>query len=311
MNIEHCREFIELAQCLNFTDAASKLNITQPALSKHILSLEKELGSELFERSRSGVRLSEGGRLFFESASLIVNTYDQTRNTLGTLQRTQPIRVNGHLDDSDIASQLSMATVLAREHYRISVIFHRAAKREPLELLSASEVDLCIAYFTRERIESAGFCHRPFLTLPLAAIMNINNPLAKQKELRWENLRNETFLKFVSNKTGAAFEQIEENCEHHGFSPKTRLVLSLNNSDFFTTPLQGSILIWKRTQREIGFQLETGHRAVVPIVDTDSYLNASMVYKQEDEENLRDFFSAVDETKELIEKKRDRKEKHH
>ena len=42
MNIESCREFIELAQCLNFTEAAGNLNITQPALSKHMLALEKE-----------------------------------------------------------------------------------------------------------------------------------------------------------------------------------------------------------------------------------------------------------------------------
>ena len=47
MNIETCREFIELAQCLNFTKAAGNLNITQPALSKHMLALEKEFGIEL------------------------------------------------------------------------------------------------------------------------------------------------------------------------------------------------------------------------------------------------------------------------
>ncbi|MDR1185357.1 MAG: LysR family transcriptional regulator, partial [Coriobacteriales bacterium] len=166
MNIEHCREFIELAQCLNFTDAASKLNITQPALSKHILALEKEFGSELFDRSRSGVRLNEGGRLFFESASLIVNTYDQTRKTLEALRRVQPIRVSGHLDDSDISSQLSMTTVLARESYQISIIFNQNSKRDSLELLGDSEVDLCISYLTSERIENAGFCYRPFLSLP-------------------------------------------------------------------------------------------------------------------------------------------------
>ncbi|MDR1184334.1 MAG: LysR family transcriptional regulator substrate-binding protein, partial [Coriobacteriales bacterium] len=182
-------------------------------------------------------------------------------------------------------------------------------KRDSLELLGDSEVDLCISYLTSERIENAGFCYRPFLSLPLAAIMNTNNPLATRKELHWDDLRNETFLKFVSNKTSGAFEQIEENCRHHGFSPKTRLVLSLDNSEFFTTPLQGSILVWKRTQREIGFQLETGHRAAIPIVDTDSYLNAFMVYRQENEESLQDFFRAVEETKGLIDRKRDRREK--
>ncbi|MDR1713676.1 MAG: LysR family transcriptional regulator, partial [Coriobacteriales bacterium] len=44
MQIETFREFIELAQCLNFTEAAKRLNMTQPGLSKHILALEKDLG---------------------------------------------------------------------------------------------------------------------------------------------------------------------------------------------------------------------------------------------------------------------------
>jgi DNA-binding transcriptional LysR family regulator len=307
MNIEHCREFIELAQCLNFTDAANRLNITQPALSKHILALEKDLHTDLFDRSRSGVRLSEGGRLFFESAALIVSTYDRTRETLERLQKTRSIRVGGHLDDSDIASQLSMVTMLAREHYHISVIFNRTTKKEPLELLSDSEADLCIAYLTRERIETAGLCYRPFLSLPLVAIMNTDNPLARRKKLQWRNLHNETFLKFVSGKTNESFEEIEEVCERHGFSPKIRPVPSINDAEFFTTPLQGSILVWKRTQREIGFLLETGHRAAVPIAGSDSYLNAFMIYRQEDEEGLKDFFSAVDEATTLIDRKRDRK----
>ena len=38
MNIDPAEKFIELAQCLNFTEAAGNLNITQPALSKHMLA---------------------------------------------------------------------------------------------------------------------------------------------------------------------------------------------------------------------------------------------------------------------------------
>ncbi|WP_238329212.1 LysR family transcriptional regulator [Eggerthella lenta] len=86
MNIESCREFIELAQCLNFTEAAGNLNITQPALSKHMLALEKEFGIELLDRGKKGVQLTEGGRILFESAGVIVNEYDKTRNTLEQLK---------------------------------------------------------------------------------------------------------------------------------------------------------------------------------------------------------------------------------
>ena len=108
MNIESCREFIELAQCLNFTEAAGNLNITQPALSKHMLALEKEFGIELLDRGKKGVQLTEGGRILFESAGVIVNEYDKTRNTLEQLKAKRPIHVVGHMEDSDIASLASI-----------------------------------------------------------------------------------------------------------------------------------------------------------------------------------------------------------
>lgn len=59
------REFITLARCLNFTQAAEELHMTQPALSKHIAALEREFGAELFIRDRRTVQLSEAGRILF------------------------------------------------------------------------------------------------------------------------------------------------------------------------------------------------------------------------------------------------------
>ncbi|MDR3315719.1 MAG: LysR family transcriptional regulator [Coriobacteriales bacterium] len=309
MNIEVCREFITLAQCLSFTGAANKLNMTQPALSKHILALEKELGTELFDRNRSGVRLSEGGRLFFESASLIVSNYDKTRESLSQLKKTKPVRIGGHLGDSDIASQVSMITMLARENYQLPITFNRAAPKDILEQLQINEVDLCICFLTRERIEEAGFSYRPFFSLPLIAIMNANHPLAKRKKLHCDNLRNETFLKYVSGKTDDAFEQIEKICESHGFVPKTRLVPSANDIEFFTTPLQGCVLVWKHTQREIGFLLETGHRAAIPICDSDATLDAYFIYKPESEEMLESFFRVVEDSDNLLDRRHSLKEK--
>ena len=125
MNIESCREFIELAQCLNFTEAAGNLNITQPALSKHMLALEKEFGIELLDRGKKGVQLTEGGRILFESAGVIVNEYDKTRNTLEQLKAKRPIHVVGHMEDSDIASLASMTAMIARENHHANIVFDR------------------------------------------------------------------------------------------------------------------------------------------------------------------------------------------
>ncbi|HMN68788.1 MAG TPA: LysR family transcriptional regulator, partial [Bdellovibrionales bacterium] len=54
--------FSEVAKLKSFSKAAQKLNVTQSALSQRVLNLEKDLGSSLFIRDPSGIRLTELGQ---------------------------------------------------------------------------------------------------------------------------------------------------------------------------------------------------------------------------------------------------------
>ena len=53
----------------SFAGAAKELGTSQPAVSRHIANIEQQLGIRLFERSRTGVRLTEEGRRFYERAA--------------------------------------------------------------------------------------------------------------------------------------------------------------------------------------------------------------------------------------------------
>ncbi len=78
MNIEHMVEFVELAHDLNFTAAARRLHITQPALSNHIRALEQECGGCLIERGgRAKPRLTPAGQLFLDMCVEILGHYDR------------------------------------------------------------------------------------------------------------------------------------------------------------------------------------------------------------------------------------------
>jgi len=59
---------IALAEYLNFSRAAERLHLTQPALSKQIVELEAQLGFRLFERNHQNVDLTDAGRAFVEEA---------------------------------------------------------------------------------------------------------------------------------------------------------------------------------------------------------------------------------------------------
>jgi len=63
MEMQQVRYFVALAKELNFTRAAEACNVTQPALTRAIQSLEAELGGPLFHRERAQTHLSELGRM--------------------------------------------------------------------------------------------------------------------------------------------------------------------------------------------------------------------------------------------------------
>lgn len=78
MNFDYLREFLDLANTLNFTKSASNLQMTQSTLSRHIAAMEKEIGAPLFVRSTSKVKLTQNGRLLYERSSALLSDYADT-----------------------------------------------------------------------------------------------------------------------------------------------------------------------------------------------------------------------------------------
>lgn len=76
MRIELLREFVVLHDTLNFTKAADRLLTSQSVLSRHIKSIEEELGVVLFERNHHFVLPTTQGELFYQDARSIVKRYD-------------------------------------------------------------------------------------------------------------------------------------------------------------------------------------------------------------------------------------------
>ena len=71
MNTEFLKEFVVLAETKNFWEASERLYMNQSTLSKHIKSLENELGVELFTRTTRRVELTSYGQTFLPYARTI------------------------------------------------------------------------------------------------------------------------------------------------------------------------------------------------------------------------------------------------
>jgi DNA-binding transcriptional LysR family regulator len=72
MELRHLRYFVAVGEDQHYGRAAERLGIAQPALSRQIQDLEKELGFTLFDRLPRGVKLSAAGKLFLSDAQRIL-----------------------------------------------------------------------------------------------------------------------------------------------------------------------------------------------------------------------------------------------
>ncbi|MEZ5764049.1 MAG: LysR substrate-binding domain-containing protein [Xanthobacteraceae bacterium] len=77
MELRHVRSFIAVAEELNFGRAARRLGLSQPPLSKQIQALEAELGVSLFERAKSGIRLTKAGDGALREAYRLIEQADR------------------------------------------------------------------------------------------------------------------------------------------------------------------------------------------------------------------------------------------
>lgn len=197
MNVEWIREFTVFARYLNFSRAASMLNMTQPTLSGHIASLEKELGFELVLRGKT-LELTSAGRKFYTEAersladfdSIVRDCRELAHSFQGSLRFLKPIRPGG------FARPLSDLVAAFREHYPgIVAIDLPDPKHTISESIASGNVDLALVFnrdlagLERGLRDKVGYLALPTdQTETYYLWIDQRNPLAKKDLLELDDL---------------------------------------------------------------------------------------------------------------------------
>ena len=122
MELEYIKEFVELADTLNYSTTADRLHISQSSLSRHIVMLEKELGEVLFERTTRRISLSEFGRYWLGYARQIVEAKENSEAALkGYKERKFNAIVIGCSHNSHLYFQTESILAFRKLHPQITV----------------------------------------------------------------------------------------------------------------------------------------------------------------------------------------------
>ena len=209
MNIDHLRYFDCLAQVLNYTKAAERLFITQPALSSAIKRMEKELGITLFVRDQgsSRIRLTEEGAVLSRHVAKALKSYDAgvrlalevkgERNS--TLRVGIPHAIQGHLWSRAMqefrASCAVEPDIIIKQGYSVSL----------MESLRSGELDVAFASRT---VGSDDMNHVLLWSQPLVAAVNLENPFARRATVSLDDLCGKEFMTY--NRTSPVYCRIED-----------------------------------------------------------------------------------------------------
>lgn len=197
MELTHIHEFIVLAECGSYHEAADRLFIAQPSLSKHIKSLEKELGFELFDRSGKKTVLTEFGQAFLPYALKLEETQVAlwkdllSRNEEKVLQ----VGITPLFSAADIASLLSPVKEQFPTH-RITVV--QAPEAELINQLKSGLCDLLLISNHKSKLSSIFdsdlYQISPVLHRPLAALLPPQHTLAREESVTIDQLVGEPYI---------------------------------------------------------------------------------------------------------------------
>lgn len=301
MEIEVLREFIMLTQTLNYTKAAEMLHLTQPTLSKHIVSMEKELGCSLFERDRRRVELTEAGRVVAAAAIQITDTFDEAQMKVSELQLSNPVKVNGILADGTITSITSIAATFMDAEGVPAVMYGNPSEGNFIEQLLTDEIDIALIFADLSRLDELGLSYAPLLRSRFVALVNMANPLARMKAVSIDDMRNQRFIKYADSYAANGWANIEFVCKSHGFTPRTRTVLGRNTVNYAAISLDADdVCILQASMPQLRYLGDISRVVALPVVDDDAEFHLHAVYKTESYERVKPVLDAYAQARRVI-----------
>ena len=219
MDLRQLRQFVAVAEERSFRRAAERLHVSQPPLSVAMQRLEADVGAQLLDRDRHGVRLTAAGEAFLHEAR---RTLVHAQLSVEIAQRAASGKL-GTLRLSFVPSAgFAVVPRLLREfrkgHPDVKLILNGDTTVQQMEALAQGAADVGIVVPPLH--EARGLRVKVFCQEDLVLAVPAAHPLAGAARVQLKDLANEDFVGFPI-KEGPGFESaVMAACQDSGFIPR-------------------------------------------------------------------------------------------
>ncbi len=205
MTIKQIKYILEVSKSSSMREAASRLYVSQPALSASIQELEEELGISIFERTNKGIKVTEAGKEFLSYAKKAVNQYEILEDRyLGKDKEKEHFAVSTQHYSFAVHAFTKMISQEEPEKYQFSI--HETRTDQVLSDVRdmKSEVGIVSYAGDNEKVMKKIFREYQLTFVPLMkkdtyAYLWKDHELAKREEISVEELRAYPCIMFEQN----------------------------------------------------------------------------------------------------------------
>ena len=219
MNLRQLRQFVTLAETGNFHRAAELLHMAQPPLSVSVRKLEEELGSPLFERHSTGVRLTAAGQAMLAEARLALFHAERCRQVVAeACEGLGGVLRLGIIGSATYALLPKLIPSLRARYPQMELELSEGTSAEIHDGLLARRFDVGFVRYPVLHPE-------PFELLPMdrddfVLAVSVNSPLAQRDAIALSDAAAEPFIMYPQDKVPNLSALALLRCQLSGFSPR-------------------------------------------------------------------------------------------
>ena len=278
MNHRQLQYALLLSATGSFSQAAEKLGISQPAFSKQIISLEKELGIPLFRRENAAVTLTPAGAHFIREARELVLRSDRLHQEMERFRSGEEgTLVIGISQFRGLSMMPAVLEALGKRYPRVRVCLHETTtdilRREAAE----GKYDFAVVNLPVNEQELEAIPMEPdslVLAIPKKLL-----PLSGHTEADTDaQLEKCSDLPFVATHQGQALRQVFDNlCARRGLQPKISLEVSYLTSvwELVRSGLGAAVLPLQAAEGK-----DTDRVLLLPLPDTDYLRQPAVIFRR-------------------------------